>query len=75
MKKAWCLRFADDKVDSDIKDEHDSLHGSNCASLIHKAAPEADIYVAKKFKFKEECVLIANVHKTGKKVISSFGES
>lgn len=50
MKEAWCLRFANGKVDNDIKDEHDSLHGSNCASLIHKAAPEADIYVAKVFK-------------------------
>ncbi|UKZ69411.1 uncharacterized protein TrAtP1_010421 [Trichoderma atroviride] len=50
MKEDWCLRFSDGKVDKDIMDEVDSLHGSNCASLIHKAAPEADIYVAKVFK-------------------------
>ncbi|KAM0512893.1 hypothetical protein ACHAPE_008395 [Trichoderma viride] len=64
IKEAWCLRFADGKVDNDTKDEHDSLHGSNCASLIHKAAPEADIYIAKVFKGTElEIKEIAQISK------------
>lgn len=46
MKEEWCRSW----VGADAKDEDDGLHGTNCAHLIHKAAPEADIYVAKVFK-------------------------
>ncbi|KAF0323681.1 pfs domain-containing protein [Colletotrichum asianum] len=34
---------------TDYNDEDDSLHGTNCVHLLHKSAPEADIYVAKVF--------------------------
>lgn len=30
-----------------IEDEDPGLHGTNCVLLLHKAAPEADIYVEK----------------------------
>lgn len=45
MKKEWCHSWVGD----DAKDEDNELHGSNCAHLLHKSAPEADIYVAKVF--------------------------
>lgn len=46
MKEEWCYSW----VGADAKDEDNELHGSNCAHLLHKTAPEADIYVAKVFK-------------------------
>ncbi|KAH7308885.1 hypothetical protein B0I35DRAFT_88127 [Stachybotrys elegans] len=45
MKEEWCQSW----VGADAKDEDNELHGTNCAYLLHKAAPEADIYVAKVF--------------------------
>lgn len=48
MKKEWCYSWIDDT--SDVRDDDDQLHGTNCAYLLHKAAPEADIYVGKLFR-------------------------
>ncbi|EXK77688.1 hypothetical protein FOQG_17614 [Fusarium oxysporum f. sp. raphani 54005] len=45
MKEEWCQSW----VGADAKDEDNELHGTNCAYLLHKAAPEADIYVSKVF--------------------------
>ncbi|KAM7185093.1 hypothetical protein V8F33_012602 [Rhypophila sp. PSN 637] len=45
IKEEWCQSW----VGADAKDEDNELHGTNCAYLLHKAAPEADIYVAKVF--------------------------
>ena len=45
MKEDWCQSW----VGGDSKDQDEGLHGTNCAYLLHKAAPEADIYVAKVF--------------------------
>jgi hypothetical protein len=45
MKEEWCQSW----VGADAKDEDSELHGTNCAYLLHKAAPEANIYVAKVF--------------------------
>ncbi|KAH6997692.1 peptidase S8/S53 domain-containing protein [Ilyonectria sp. MPI-CAGE-AT-0026] len=36
-------------VGADAKDDDNELHGTNCAYLVHKAAPQADIYVEKVF--------------------------
>ncbi|KAJ4310138.1 hypothetical protein N0V84_011131 [Fusarium piperis] len=45
IKEEWCHSW----VGADARDEDDELHGTNCAYLLHKSAPEADIYVAKVF--------------------------
>jgi hypothetical protein len=45
MKEDWCQSW----VGADARDQDDKLHGTNCAYLLHRAAPEADIYVAKVF--------------------------
>ncbi|KAJ4256760.1 hypothetical protein NW762_008856 [Fusarium torreyae] len=45
VKKEWCRSWVGD----DVNDDDDELHGTNCAYLLHKAAPEADIYVGKVF--------------------------
>ncbi|RFU81010.1 minor extracellular protease epr [Trichoderma arundinaceum] len=46
MKEEWCHSWVGD----DVRDEDDELHGTNCAYLLHKAAPEAEIYVEKVFQ-------------------------
>ncbi|RSL68667.1 hypothetical protein CEP54_002672 [Fusarium duplospermum] len=45
IREEWCHSW----VGADAKDEDDELHGTNCAYLLHKSAPEADIYIAKVF--------------------------
>ncbi|RTE81984.1 hypothetical protein BHE90_003558 [Fusarium euwallaceae] len=45
IRDEWCHSW----VGADAKDEDDELHGTNCAYLLHKSAPEADIYIAKVF--------------------------
>ncbi|KAL2883180.1 hypothetical protein SGCOL_001368 [Colletotrichum sp. CLE4] len=46
MKREWCHSW----IGSETKDDDNELHGSSCAFLQHKAAPEADIYVEKVFQ-------------------------
>jgi hypothetical protein len=48
VKKEWCCSWIG--ADTDVEDEDDELHGTNCAYVLHKAAPEAEIYVAKVFR-------------------------
>ena len=45
IREEWCHSW----VGADAKDEDDELHGTNCAYLLHKSAPEADIYIEKVF--------------------------
>lgn len=45
IKEEWCHSW----VGADAKNDDDGLHGTNCAYLVHEAAPEADIYVGKVF--------------------------
>ncbi|RSM09815.1 hypothetical protein CEP52_003924 [Fusarium oligoseptatum] len=45
IKEEWCHSW----VGADVRDEDNELHGTNCAYLLHKSAPEADIYIAKVF--------------------------
>ncbi|KAJ4024685.1 hypothetical protein NW766_000925 [Fusarium irregulare] len=45
LKEEWCQSW----VGGDSSDQDEGLHGTNCAYLLHKAAPEADIFVAKVF--------------------------
>ncbi|KAJ3549807.1 hypothetical protein NM208_g305 [Fusarium decemcellulare] len=52
MKEEWCKSW----VGATTKDYDDDLHGTNCAYLLHKAAPEADIYIARVF-YKNELKL------------------
>lgn len=47
IRAEWCHSWVGEGAN--YKDEDDSLHGTNCVNLLHKAAPEADIYVAKVF--------------------------
>ena len=47
VKKEWCYSWVG--AETDVEDESDELHGTNCVYLLHKAAPEADIYVGKVF--------------------------
>lgn len=51
VKKAWCHSWVGDE--EDVKDEDPGLHGTNCAYIMNKAAPEADIYIAKVFSTTE----------------------
>lgn len=42
--------------ETDVNDGDNGLHGTNCTHLLHKAAPEAEIYIEKLFQepnFKE----------------------
>ncbi|KAL6838095.1 hypothetical protein V8C40DRAFT_231593 [Trichoderma camerunense] len=48
MKNEWCYSWVGDT--SDTTDDDNELHGTNCAYLLHKVAPEADIYVEKVFR-------------------------
>jgi hypothetical protein len=48
VKEEWCYSWVG--RENDTKDEDDGLHGTNCAYLLHKAAPEAEIYVEKVFQ-------------------------
>ena len=48
VKEEWCYSWVGSK--DDVKDEDDRLHGTNCAYILHKAAPEAEIYVEKVFQ-------------------------
>ncbi len=47
MKREWCHSWVG--AGTDVEDESDELHGTNCVYLLHKAAPEAEIYVGKVF--------------------------
>ncbi|KAF4964966.1 hypothetical protein FSARC_7144 [Fusarium sarcochroum] len=46
VRKEWCHSWVGDGVN----DGDEELHGTNCAYLLHKTAPEADIYIAKVFE-------------------------
>jgi hypothetical protein len=48
VKEEWCYSWIGSS--NNIKDEDDGLHGTNCAYILHKAAPEAEIYVEKVFQ-------------------------
>ena len=48
VKEEWCYSWVG-SID-DINDEDDGLHGTNCAYILHQAAPEAEIYVEKVFR-------------------------
>ncbi|KAL8349219.1 hypothetical protein RB601_001978 [Gaeumannomyces tritici] len=45
IREEWCHSWV-----GDMADEDDEMHGSNCADLLHQAAPEADIYIGKVFQ-------------------------
>lgn len=45
IRRGWCHSMVGNEWD--FKDEDPGLHGTNCALLLHKSAPEADIYVEK----------------------------
>ncbi|KAI0153424.1 hypothetical protein BJ166DRAFT_532751 [Pestalotiopsis sp. NC0098] len=47
VREEWCYSWVDH--DPGASDDDNELHGTNCVELLHKAAPEADIYVAKVF--------------------------
>ncbi|KAK6524505.1 hypothetical protein TWF281_011412 [Arthrobotrys megalospora] len=47
VKKEWCHSWVNEATN--IEDEDDGLHGTNCVYLLHKVAPEAEIYVGKVF--------------------------
>ncbi|KAL8342010.1 hypothetical protein RB598_003769 [Gaeumannomyces tritici] len=54
MKKDWCINFVHDLLNPsaplDPSAFHDrDGHGTHCASLLRKVAPDAEIYVAKVF--------------------------
>jgi hypothetical protein len=46
IKKEWCYSWVGDSTDVEDDDE---LHGTNCAHILQRVAPEADIYIAKVF--------------------------
>jgi hypothetical protein len=49
IRDEWCHSWV-----GDPKDVHDEDgHGTHCAHLVHKVAPEADIYVAKVFSYNQ----------------------
>jgi hypothetical protein len=48
IRKEWCCSWVG--AEADVADEDGEMHGSNCASLIHEVAPEADIYIGKVFQ-------------------------
>ncbi|UKZ71432.1 uncharacterized protein TrAtP1_012387 [Trichoderma atroviride] len=48
MSPEWCYSWVGDK--SNAQDDDNDLHGTNCAYLLHKVAPEADIYIGKVFE-------------------------
>lgn len=48
VRKEWCHSWTGAKTD--VEDEDDEMHGTNCTYLLHKAAPEADIYIEKVFQ-------------------------
>lgn len=49
IRPEWCRSWVGGE-----QDFHDDVgHGTNCAYLAHKAAPDADIYVAKVFSDKK----------------------
>jgi hypothetical protein len=47
VREEWCRSWVG--PENDAKDEDDGLHGTNCAYILHKAAPEAEIYIEKVF--------------------------
>jgi hypothetical protein len=48
VKEEWCHSWVGGE--NDTRDEDDGLHGTNCVYILHKAAPEAEIYVEKVFQ-------------------------
>ncbi|KAL8394118.1 hypothetical protein RB595_002192 [Gaeumannomyces hyphopodioides] len=48
IREEWCHSWVG--PEADVADEDDEMHGSNCADLLHQAAPEADIYIGKIFQ-------------------------
>jgi hypothetical protein len=48
VKKEWCHSWIG--AATDVEDEDAEMHGTNCVHLLHKAAPEAEIYVEKVFQ-------------------------
>ncbi|KAF2801991.1 uncharacterized protein BDZ99DRAFT_527942 [Mytilinidion resinicola] len=48
VKREWCHSWVG--AGTDVEDEDDELHGTNCVYVLHKAAPEANIYVEKVFR-------------------------
>ena len=48
LRKEWCHSWVG--AETDVQDEDDEIHGTNCAYILHKAAPEANIYIEKVFQ-------------------------